>query len=157
MCIRDRSIEVYELSLLSYDKRGEAVVIFECSKGGYVRSIARDLGDFLGCFGYVKNLIRTEYGPFNLTEAVHLPDLLDFSKENLYSHLKGIEAGIPSLKSFECNVDDLKHLEHGRPIKCPITINISEGEEVVAKHEGRVAGILFKDGFFLKVRRKLNT
>ena len=152
-----RSIKVYELSLLSYDERGEALVNFECSKGGYVRSIARDLGDFLGCFGYVKNLIRTEYGPFNLNEAVHLPDLLDFSKENLYSHLKGIEAGIPTLKSFECHVDDLKHLENGRPIKCPITINISEGEEVVAKHEGRVAGILFKDGFFLKVRRKLNT
>ena len=152
-----RSIEVYELSLLSYDKRGEAVVIFECSKGGYVRSIARDLGDFLGCFGYVKNLIRTEYGPFKLTEAVHLPDLLDFSRDNLYSNLKGIEAGIPTLKSFECHVDDLNHLDNGRPIKCPITINISEGEEIIAKHKGRVAGILFKDGFLLKVKRKLNT
>ena len=75
----------------------------------------------------------------------------------LYSNLKGIEAGIPTLKSFECHMDDLKHLENGRPIKCPITINLSEGEEIVAKHEGRVAGILFKDGFFLKVRRKLNT
>ena len=115
------------------------------------------MGGFLGCFGYVKNLIRTEYGPFNLTEAVQLPDLLDFSKENLYSNLKSIEAGIPTLKSFECHVDDLKNLENGRAIKCPNTINLSEGEEIVAKHEGRVAGILFKDGFFLKVRRKLNT
>ncbi len=151
-----RSIKVYELSLLSYDERGEALVHFECSKGGYVRSIARDLGDFIGCFGYVKNLIRTEYGPFNLKEAVHLSDLLDFSKENLYLNLKGIEAAL-TLKSFECHLDDLKNLENGRPIKCPITINISEGEEIVAKHEGRVAGILFKDGFFLKVKRKLNT
>ncbi len=155
--ISARSIEVYELSLLSYDERGEAIVHFECSKGGYVRSIARDLGDFLGCFGYVKKLVRTEYGPFNLREAVHLPDLLDFSEENLYSNLKVIEAGIPALKIFECHVDDLKHLENGGPIKCPITINISEGEEIVAKHEGRVVGILFKDGLFLKVRRKLNT
>ena len=152
-----RSIKVYELSLLSYDEKGEALVHFECSKGGYVRSIARDLGDFLGCFGYVKNLARTEYGPFKLTEAVHLPDLLDFSKDNLYSNLKGIEAGIPTLKSFECHVDDLNHLDNGRPIKCPITINISEGEEIIAKHKGRVAGILFKDGFLLKVKRKLNT
>ena len=155
--ISARSIKVYELSLLSYDERGEALVHFECSKGGYVRSIARDLGDFLGCFGYVKKLVRTEYGPFNLREAVHLPDLLDFSEENLYSNLKVIEAGIPALKSFECHADDFKHLENGRPIKCPITINISEGEEIVAKHEGRVVGILFKDGLYLKVRRKLNT
>ena len=152
-----RSIKVYELSLLSYDEKGEALVHFECSKGGYVRSIARDLGDFLGCFGYVKNLIRTEYGPFKLTEAVHLSDLLDFSEDHLYSNLKGIEAGSPTLKSFECHVDDLNHLDNGRPIKCPITINISEGEEIIAKHKGRVAGILFKEGFLLKVKRKLNT
>ena len=77
--------------------------------------------------------------------------------KSIYSNLKGIEAGIPTLKSFECHVDDLNHLDNGRPIKCPITINISEGEEIIAKHKGRVAGILFKDGFLLKVKRKLNT
>ena len=46
-----RSIKVYELSLQSYDESGKAIVHFECSKGGYVRSIARDIGDFIGCFG----------------------------------------------------------------------------------------------------------
>ena len=64
-----RNIKVYELSLQSYDESGKAIVHFECSKGGYVRSIARDIGDFIGCFGYVRNLSRLEYGPFKVIEA----------------------------------------------------------------------------------------
>ena len=152
-----RSIKVYELSLLSYDEKDEALVHFECSKGGYVRSIARDLGDFLGCFGYVKTLNRTEYGPFKVTEALHLSDLLDLSAEHLASNLKSIEIGLPGLKIFECHVNDFKYLENGRPIKCPTALSVNEGEELIAKYKGRVAAIIFKHGSFLKVRRKLNT
>ena len=155
--LKARSIKVYELSLQSYIERGEAIVHFECSKGGYVRSIARDTGDFLGCFGYVRNLNRLEYGPFKVSQALHLSDLLDLSKETLELNLKGIETGIPHLKIFECNVNDLKHLENGRPIKCPTTLTLSQGEKLIAKYKGRVKGILFKDGSFLKVKRKLNT
>ena len=155
--LKARSIKVYELALKSYNERGEAIVHFECSKGGYVRSIARDLGDYLGCFGYVRNLNRLEYGPFNVSQAVHLSDLKDFSKENLELNLKGIEIGIPHLKIFECPVNDLKHLENGRPIKCPTTLTLSQGEKLIAKYKGKVKGILFKDGSLLKVKRKLNT
>ena len=35
-----------------------------CGKGGYVRSIARDMGEKLGCFGHVINLTRVSSGPF---------------------------------------------------------------------------------------------
>ena len=52
---------------------------------------------------------------------------------------------------------DLKNLENGRPIKCPMILNVSEGEELIARYKERGVGILFKYGHFLKVRRKLNT
>ena len=83
--------------------------------------------------------------------------LLDFSIESLESNLKAIEIGIPNLKIFECPMADLKQLENGQPIECPKTVSLIEGEELIAKYKGRVAAILFKDGSFLKVRRKLNT
>ena len=54
-------------------------------------------------------------------------------------------------------MNDLKQLENGQPIECPTTVSLVEGEELIAKYKGRVAAILFKDGSFLKVRRKLNT
>ena len=155
--IKARYIKISELSLQSYNQKGETLVHFECGKGGYVRSIARDIGDFLGCFGYVRNLNRIVYGPFKVTEANDLSNLLDLSIENLSSNIKAIEIGIPDLKIFECHLDDFKHLENGRPIKCPGSLNFGEDEEIIAKYEGRVAGILFREGPFLKVRRKFNT
>ena len=83
--------------------------------------------------------------------------LLDLSKKSLESNLKAIEIGIPNLKIIECPMDDLKQLENGQPIECPTTVSLIEGEELIAKYKGRVIAILFKDGSFLKVRRKLNT
>ena len=155
--IKARCIKIYELSLQSYNEKGETLVHFECGKGGYVRSIARDIGDFLGCFGYVKNLNRIEYGPFKVKEANDLSNLLDLSIENLSSNIKAIEIGSPDLKIFDCHLEDFKYLENGRPIKCPISLNVDEDEEFIAKYRGRVAGILFREGPFLKVRRKFNT
>ena len=152
-----RYINVYKLSLQSYIEGGETLVQFECGKGGYVRSIARDIGDYLGCFGYVQNLNRIEYGPFRAKEANDLSNLLGLSTENLKSNIKAIEIGIPGLKIFECHLDDLKHLENGRPIKCPITFNFGEGEELIAKYKGRLVGVLFREGVFLKIKRKFNT
>jgi hypothetical protein len=71
--------------------------------------------------------------------------------------MSSVQIGIPNLKIFECPMDDLKQLENGHPIECPTTVSLIEGEELIAKYKGRVAAILFKDGSFLKVRRKLNT
>ena len=152
-----RIIKVYELSLQSCDEKGEAIVHFECGKGGYVRSIARDIGDFIGCYGYVRKLSRLEYGPFKVAEAFNLSNLLELSIESLGSSLKGIEMGIPNLKIFECYANDLNYLDNGRPIECPTTLSVREGEELIAKNKGRVVAILFKDGSLLKVRSKFNT
>jgi len=152
-----RYIKIYKLSLQSYNEKGETVVHFECSKGGYVRSIARDVGDFLGCFGYVGKLNRINYGPFEAKKATDLSDLLELSIENLRSNIIDIELGIPGLKIFDCNLDDFKHLENGRPIESPVAFDFAEGDELIAKYKGRVVGILLREGAFLKVKRKFNT
>jgi tRNA pseudouridine55 synthase len=41
-----------------------------CSKGTYIRSVARDMGEFLGCGAYLSSLCRTRIGPFNLETAI---------------------------------------------------------------------------------------
>lgn len=46
-----------------------------CSKGTYIRSIARDLGESLGCGGHLSGLIRVLQGPFSLKNASTLDDL----------------------------------------------------------------------------------
>ena len=151
-----RNINVFELSLQRYSEH-ESIILFECGKGGYVRSIARDIGDFLGCFGHVKKLCRVMYGPFMISEAVPLSDILNLSSKKLQLHVRAIESGIPNLKNLECNLNDVKYVENGRAIRCPDKLVLDEGEEVIAKYRGKVVGILFKEGPILKVKRKFNT
>lgn len=51
-----------------------------CSKGTYIRSIARDLGESLGCGAFLKKLRRTSIGPYHLKEAWELEELLNALK-----------------------------------------------------------------------------
>ncbi len=103
MCIRDsykrardgedvkpksRVVEVFSLELeLMSDT--ELHYKMEVSKGTYVRSIARDIGEVLGCGACVKTLSRSKSEPFELGQAVALEELLE--KNDLSGHLMPID------------------------------------------------------------------
>lgn len=54
-----------------------------CSKGTYIRSLARDIGEKLGCGGYLSSLRRTAIGPMSVDEAVHIGDIQEARKRLL--------------------------------------------------------------------------
>jgi tRNA pseudouridine55 synthase len=63
----------------------------DCGSGTYIRSIARDVGEALGCGGYVETLIRTRIGPFTIAEAVDPRTLsTDSIERNIRSPLDAI-------------------------------------------------------------------
>lgn len=72
-----RSVEVSEFLVTGFrqGELAEADVRIRCSKGTYIRSLARDLGQGLGCGGYLKKLRRTTVGPFTLGSAIALEEL----------------------------------------------------------------------------------
>ena len=64
-----------------------------CSKGTYIRSIARDLGKKLGCGAHMKSLIRLSQGNFNISDAKSTSDILEehiISIENAFKNLNKI-------------------------------------------------------------------
>jgi tRNA pseudouridine55 synthase len=65
-----RDLYVDALELLSMPDADHAEFQLVCGSGGYVRSIARDLGQVLGCLGHVLRLRRTWVGPFDIEDAV---------------------------------------------------------------------------------------
>jgi tRNA pseudouridine55 synthase len=67
--IAPRTISIYRFEILSYHAP-ELQVRIHCSKGTYIRSLARDLGIRLGTCAYVTALRRTHIGPFSLSDAV---------------------------------------------------------------------------------------
>jgi tRNA pseudouridine55 synthase len=72
--IESRAATIYRLGIIDFEPPLLTLDV-ECSKGTYIRSIAYDLGEALGCGAYLKSLIRTKYGPFEITQAVTLEQL----------------------------------------------------------------------------------
>ena len=69
-----RLITIYDIQLLAFDKSSVTLLV-ECGKGVYIRSLAHDLGQKLGCGGYVTDLERVACGSFYKSEAVTLQDI----------------------------------------------------------------------------------
>ena len=69
-----RDINIYKIINIVIEN---AFVSFEisCSKGTYIRSIARDLGDKLGCGGHLVELVRLSQGKFELKDAKKVDDV----------------------------------------------------------------------------------
>lgn len=70
-----REVEIGRLEIVETTPEGHTVFEIECGKGTYVRSLARDFGRDLGCFGYVATLRRTEVDPFTVDDLVELAEL----------------------------------------------------------------------------------
>jgi len=70
-----REIEIGRLDIVEMTPEGHTVFEVECGKGTYVRSIARDMGRDLGCYGHISALRRVEVDPFTPEDFVTLREL----------------------------------------------------------------------------------
>ena len=70
-----REVEIGRFDLI--EMRGADATVFEieCGKGTYVRSLARDMGRDLGCYGHISELRRTEVDPFTADELVTMAEI----------------------------------------------------------------------------------
>ncbi|WP_373398537.1 tRNA pseudouridine(55) synthase TruB [Algoriphagus halophilus] len=71
-----RSVQVREFEITRFEA-GEIDFRISCSKGTYIRSLARDLGEILEVGAYMSALCRTRIGGFKLSEAKELPHLIE--------------------------------------------------------------------------------
>jgi tRNA pseudouridine55 synthase len=70
-----REVEIGRFDLVEMPDADTAVFEIECGKGTYVRSLARDMGRDLGCYGHISELRRTEVYPFMPEDFVTLAEL----------------------------------------------------------------------------------
>jgi len=69
-----RRVTIYQIRLSRWEPPDLSVEI-ECSAGTYIRSLAHDLGQAIGCGAHLVALRRTASGPFTLADAISLPEL----------------------------------------------------------------------------------
>lgn len=95
-----RRVTIHALETLSSDPLRLRIV---CSAGTYVRSLARDLGEALGCGGAVESLRRTRVGPFRVAGAKEDPLPADVRPaEEAVSFLPPVELGDEAAERFVC-------------------------------------------------------
>ena len=83
---KKRKVKILQLRLI-YWRKPVATIDIECSKGTYVRSLANDLGEYLGCGAHLKNLIRTRNGDFTIENAVSITELERAFRESTWQQL----------------------------------------------------------------------
>jgi len=87
-----------------------------CGKGGYVRSIARDLGEALGCLGHVEWLRREWSGPFEAGQGVTLAEIdAEAKTDALDARLLPLELGLTDLPEFTATPEGAARLRNGNP------------------------------------------
>lgn len=111
-----RKITVHHLEVLEWAPP-EVVVDVHCSSGTYVRSLANDMGNALGCGGYLVGLRRTKSGRFSLRDATPLRKLQEaFRAGNWYQYLIPAAEALGDWPALELDPDQVEAVKHGHRI-----------------------------------------
>lgn len=132
-----RALYVESLALVGEPDADHAELEMVCGKGGYVRSVARDLGEALGCYGHVTELCRIWSGPFDLQDAVSA-EVLESGPNNtdLDQYLLPLELGLADLPEQKVGPEGAARIRNGN--SGPVTYSdIAFGEECWVSYEGQ--------------------
>jgi tRNA pseudouridine55 synthase len=136
MEIAARPLFVDELTLLDRPDPDHAVLMLVCGKGGYVRSIARDLGQALGCLGHVLRLRRVWSGPFEAEYGLSLEQVDALARTpELDAHLLPLEEGLADLPELTCTREAAAKLRNGNPAMV-IACGVEYGDECWVSCDG---------------------
>jgi len=114
-----RPVQIYRLEL-KYWKPPVATIEVECGKGTYIRSLAYDLGQLLGCGAHLKSLVRLKYGCFSLEDAVSLPRLEDgFRHGYWHRFIYPIDIVFKDWAAVLVDGAAEEDIRNGRPVELP--------------------------------------
>lgn len=116
-----RSVVIYRLELLDL-RNDELDLDVLCSKGTYIRTLAEDIGEALGCGGHVSMLRRTLAGPFSLDQAHTLEQLSQIRNASfaaLDECLLPVESALTGWPDVTLSDDLAFHLLRGHAVLAP--------------------------------------
>ncbi|WP_377192283.1 tRNA pseudouridine(55) synthase TruB [Ruegeria meonggei] len=142
-----RPLWVEELVLVDRPDADHVTLEMTCGKGGYVRSIARDLGAALGCHGHVRELRRIWSGPFEAKDGLSIEQIGEMAKSAaLDDHLHPLETGLTDLPELKCTPEGATRLRNGNP-GMVLAADVEYGDEAWASLEGQAVAVgIYKSG-----------
>jgi tRNA pseudouridine55 synthase len=125
--LEPRSVNVYRIDMLSYTWPYLELEV-NCGKGTYIRALARDLGEQLGCGGFIQSLRRTQVGPFRAEHAVTLESEPSRVRESLLP----LDLAVVDLPRVELSTSHGQQLCQGQTVPLPQAVHAG----VVAVYSG---------------------
>jgi tRNA pseudouridine55 synthase len=140
-----RPVTIHQIEILAFrpGERAEVELDIQCSKGTYIRSIAADLGNVLGCGAHVKTLHRSLAGLFDESQCITLEELQtefetvqaeqgdEAAYHALDCHLLGADAPIASLPKVELAANSAYYFRLGNPVMHPQVYRIAPQAAIV--------------------------
>ena len=145
--IAARPLWVEELIMTDRPDADHVELEMTCGKGGYVRSIARDLGEKLGCYGHVLKLRRIWSGPFEAEDGISWDQLEELARTpELDEYLHPLEDGLSDLPEVKATEQGAARMRNGNP-GMVVAHDVEYGEECWASFDGHAVAVgVFKAG-----------
>ena len=169
--LKARTVDIGRLELVEVPDADHAVLEAECGKGTYVRSLARDIGLALGCFGHVSALRRVSVGSFTDETMIPLEDLEALchraaaGEGSLADALMPVETALDDIPALAVDGSDAARLRRGQAVllrgrdapnfRGPVYVTVSgrllaladmDHGEIVPKRVFNLAGLLGSAG-----------
>jgi len=132
-----RAVTIHSIEILAFrpGEQAEVELDIRCSKGTYIRSIAQDLGQALGCGAHVKTLHRSLAGPFSESQCITLEQLQADYEQGGYpaldAHLASADAPVASLPAVELPANSAYYFRQGNPVMETKVYRIAQQGDIV--------------------------
>lgn len=123
--LEPRPIEITRLDIHAWNPPCLTLAV-ECSKGTYIRSLAYDLGELLGCGAHLGALIRTRSGPLLLGDSITLEQFAEAAASGTVdSYLYSADTALQQYPALTLNAEITEHVLHGNTFR----FDVSEEEQ----------------------------
>jgi tRNA pseudouridine55 synthase len=147
--LKPARVTISRFSIDSWE--GDLAAFTMCiSAGGYVRSVAHEMGQALGCGAHLASLRRTAAGPFTLPQTLSLEEMESMARSGeLALRMPHPRAILPEMPSVTADAHTLGRLRNGMQINLPefssaSLVKIFEGQRELVAVGKRIAGTLFQ-------------
>jgi tRNA pseudouridine55 synthase len=123
-----RTVTVYELTVDEV-ALPEFTMTVKCSQGTYIRTLAQDLGDALGCGAHLAALRRLAVGALRVEEALTLAALAELGREELAQRIIPLAHCLPGMRPVEVGPAEARQLRQGQLLVRPAE-DLEDGEQV---------------------------
>lgn len=154
--IKNREVEIFSNTLLDFNGKDEFLIRASVSKGTYIRSLAKDIGEALGSYGTLTELRRVRTGNFKIEDAVKVSDFENMSLDEIKDKILPMELALADFDKVEIPYSFCQKFLNGQFYKLKDNLKV-ESYRVYSDNKFLGIGeVRKKDGeIFLKMKKRL--